>query len=79
MTEKHNHFISGAGVTALAFTVDGKTLATIQAGRPVYLWDPATRNRLAIVDWPEVESIAPSPTGSALAAGGKTKAIRIWE
>ncbi len=79
MIEKHNHFISGAGVMGLAFTADGKTLATIQAGRAIYLWDPATRNIRGILDWPDVESIAPSPAGGMLAAGGKTKAIRIWE
>jgi WD40 repeat protein/transcriptional regulator with XRE-family HTH domain len=72
-----------AGVTSVAFSPDGRTLAT---GGPsgARLWDVATgRQRGKTLDVPEVgpigvSSVAFSPDGRTLATGGPSGA-RLWD
>jgi WD40 repeat protein len=67
-------------VRSVVFSPDGKTFATGSASA-VYLWDTATREGLAGLTGPEkaVWSVAYSPDGRVLAAGGQDKTVTLWD
>jgi WD40 repeat protein len=64
--------VNGLGASAVAFTPDGRLLAVAEGDRAVHLLNPATGAQLAVV--PDglrlVRSLAFSPNGRLLAAGG---------
>jgi WD40 repeat protein len=68
-------------VDSVAFSPDGKTLAT-GIGGTVQLWDTHTGKRKAAVwdrhAW-EVRSLAFSPDGKVLASGGVGGGIKLWD
>src|SRR5262249_32259616 len=68
-------------VYGVAFSPDGKLLASVAADRAVKVWDVATGTRLYTLgeatDW--LYAVAWSPDGSRLAAGGVDKSIRVWQ
>src|SRR5262249_33744324 len=68
-------------VYGIAFSPDGKLLASVAADRAVKVWDVATGTRLYTLgectDW--VYAIAWSPDGRRLAAAGVDKSIRAWQ
>ncbi|MDN0195301.1 XRE family transcriptional regulator [Streptomyces sp. S.PNR 29] len=74
-----------AGVTAAAFTRDGRTLATAHADRTLRLWRTAGPHgkvhELSAVDAPggEVKAVAFAPDGRRLATGGTDFAVRLWD
>jgi WD40 repeat protein len=71
--------MSDAGnVNTLAFSPDGCTLAAVNRGYTVHLWDLATgRERLVLAPGAEVRSMAFSPSGHILVTGGSCSVI-LW-
>src|ERR1043165_2252074 len=69
-----------AGVTAVAFSPDGRTLAASSYDGPAYPWRTAAGARLGTLNGHvgTIWSIAFSPDGDAIATSGEDKVIRIW-
>jgi WD40 repeat protein len=74
--------VNSYGRRCLAFSPDGKTLATTAGGNVLNLWDVATGKQLhAYSDAPEggFRKIASTKDGDRLATFGTDRAIRIWD
>ena len=71
----HTHF-----VFCVAFSPDGKTLASGSFTGTVTLWDVASRLNIATVKGSKpVESVAFSPDGKTLASGSWNQTIKLWD
>jgi hypothetical protein len=73
---------SGRGVTALALSPDGQTLASAATGGGVQLWDVASGTELHRFSDPNVwiSFVIFSPDGRTLASGeGNEGTVRLWE
>jgi WD40 repeat protein len=70
-----------AAVCAIAFSPDGKLLASGGVGNTVKLWDLAARRELPALTGHEapVHAMAFSPDGRILATGGFDRTIRVWD
>ena len=68
-------------VLSVAFSPDGKTLASGDNDGTVQLWDVATRQKigLALGNTNAVERVAFSPDGKILAAGIADGTVRLWD
>ena len=68
-------------VFGVAFSPDGKTLATASFDNTVKLWDFATGKEKATLKGhtAPVYAVVFSPDGKLLATGGQDNAIRIWD
>lgn len=68
-------------VTSLAFSPDGRTLASSANDGRVILWDVAARRVLADLKGPgaPINSLAFRPDGLRLAAGGADGIVRLWD
>ena len=70
-----------SGLTAFAFSPDGRTLATGSYSGEMRLWDPVTGALQKILIGHEsiITSIMFSPDSNRLASGSTDKTVRLWE
>src|SRR5262249_21279829 len=69
-------------VMSIAFSPDGKLLATASCDQAARLWDVATgRERVTLKGYKrnEVCAVAFSPDGKTFAEGGSLGTIKLWE
>jgi RNA polymerase sigma factor (sigma-70 family) len=69
------------GIEAIAYTSDGKLVASGSQDGTVRLWDPATGKEVHRLDGHDgmIYGMAFAPDGKTLAAGGKRKAVHLWD
>ena len=65
-------------VNCVAFSPDGKLLATGSVGNPVQIWDSATGKRVTTFPEQNVVSLAFAPGGQLLGVGGQDQIV-VWD
>ncbi|MBW4563288.1 MAG: serine/threonine protein kinase [Mojavia pulchra JT2-VF2] len=72
---------STAGINALTFSPDGKTLASGNDDKLIRIWDLNTQKVLATLSGHSqaVKSLAYSPDGNILATASDDKTIKLWD
>jgi WD40 repeat protein len=68
-------------VTRLAFSPDGKTLASATAASSIMLWDVASSSPRGTLSWLSGRALflAFAPDGKALVSGGEDDVLRLWD
>ena len=69
---------SGA-VVSVAFSQDGKTIASASTDKTVRFWETATRKELITIPGDRVLSVASSPNGKALAFASNDHSVKLWD
>ena len=69
------------GVSSVAYSPDGKTLASGSADKTMRLWDVATGKEIRRFQGHQgaVLSVAYSPDGKTLASGSDDQTVRLWD
>ena len=80
MPDDVEHIEHTSGISALAFSPDGKMLATASLDHSIRLWDFATRQRLVTLQGhlSEVWAVAFSPDGQTVISAAKDGAVKFW-
>src|SRR5262245_59609092 len=68
-------------VQSVAFSPDGKTLASASGDKSIKLWDVATGKQQATLKGhtESVRSVAFSPDGKTLASASKDETVKLWD
>jgi hypothetical protein len=70
----------GGAVLSMAFSRDGRFLATAHYSSGVKVWDATTRQELDTLSHPDhVLAVAFTPDGKTLASTSEDKTIRLWD
>ena len=73
---------SDNSMRALAFSPDGRTLAT-GSWNQIKLWDVASRQEVAVMEWHSifglVDEMSFSPDGTKLASAARDSMVRLWD
>jgi hypothetical protein len=74
------HQTHAGGVTAVAFSRDGKLLVSAGADRAVRFWDLAAGRAIAALEWhiATINALAFSPDGETLATGSDDGTVKLW-
>ncbi|ETS83080.1 hypothetical protein PFICI_04956 [Pestalotiopsis fici W106-1] len=75
------HILSGRSVNSIAFSPDGRQLASASADRTVRLWDTVTGKHLKTLERHEmaVQSVLFSPDGRQIATASFGDTIKLWD
>jgi hypothetical protein len=76
----HKLGVHDGSVNAVAFSPDGRYLASVGDDRLVKFWDVAERREVAGLEWHTgaVLAVAFSPDGQTLATGGADGVVKLW-